>query len=235
MDIDIIYFIVTGIFFIVGFLLSHLLKIRKKVVSQTVPLQRNDNLEILEVIENKKQLQIDNIILKLNDIQIRLDLLESKVSQSKNQSPYEHMVDNTIRNITENYDNTSHHNDINDITQQSIPKTSQIEKVKSKTIILNDKHNATEHYILKIILKESLTSNEIKNAIGRTREHTSRLMKKLYELQLVDRDITTKPFKYKLTEQGKKYIGEQVEKKEINQENPLNPSYTNDSLIDFTK
>lgn len=235
MDIDIIYFIVTGIFFIVGFLLSHLLKIRKKVVSQTVPLQRNDNLEILEVIENKKQLQIDNIILKLNDIQIRLDLLESKVSQSKNQSPYEHMVDNTIKNITENYDNTSHHNDINDITQQSIPKKSQIEKVKSKTIILNDKHNATEHYILKIILKESLTSNEIKNAIGRTREHTSRLMKKLYELQLVDRDITTKPFKYKLTEQGKKYIGEQVEKKEINQENPLNPSYTNDSLIDFTK
>jgi hypothetical protein len=235
LDIDIIYFIVTGIFFIVGFLLSHLLKIRKKVVSQTVPLQRNDNLEILEVIENKKQLQIDNIILKLNDIQIRLDLLESKVSQSKNQSPYEHMVDNTIKNITENYDNTSHHNDINDITQQSIPKTSQIEKVKSKTIILNDKHNATEHYILKIILKESLTSNEIKNAIGRTREHTSRLMKKLYELQLVDRDITTKPFKYKLTEQGKKYIGEQVEKKEINQENPLNPSYTNDSLIDFTK
>lgn len=235
MDIDIIYFIVTGIFFIVGFLLSHLLKIRKKVVSQTVPLQRNDNLEILEVIENKKQLQIDNIILKLNDIQIRLDLLESKVSQSKNQSPYEHMVDNTIKNITDNYDNTSHHNDINDITQQSIPKKSQIEKVKSKTIILNDKHNATEHYILKIILKESLTSNEIKNAIGRTREHTSRLMKKLYELQLVDRDITTKPFKYKLTEQGKKYIGEQVEKKEINQENPLNSSYTNDSLIDLTK
>ena len=235
MDIDIIYFIVTGIFFIVGFLLSHLLKIRKKVVSQTVPLQRNDNLEILEVIENKKQLQIDNIILKLNDIQIRLDLLESKVSQSKNQSPYEHMVDNTIKNITENYDNTSHHNDINDITQQSISKKSQIEKVKSKTIILNDKHNATEHYILKIILKESLTSNEIKNAIGRTREHTSRLMKKLYELQLVDRDITTKPFKYKLTEQGKKYIGEQVEKKEINQENPLNSSYTNDSLIDLTK
>lgn len=235
MDIDIIYFIVTGIFFIVGFLLSHLLKIRKKVVSQTVPLQRNDNLEILEVIENKKQLQIDNIILKLNDIQIRLDLLESKVSQSKNQPPYEHIVDNTIKNITDNYDNTSHHNDINDITQQSIPKKSQIEKVKSKTIILNDKHNATEHYILKIILKESLTSNEIKNAIGRTREHTSRLMKKLYELQLVDRDITTKPFKYKLTEQGKKYIGEQVEKKEINQENPLNPSYTNDSLIDLTK
>jgi hypothetical protein len=226
LDIDIISFIVTGIFFIVGFLLAHLLKIRKKIVNQTVPTQRNDNLEILEVIENKKQLQIDNIMLKLNDIQIRLDLLESKVSsQSKNRPQYENMLDNTIKNITENYDNTSHHNDINDITKQSIPKKSQIEKAKSKSLVLNDKHNATEHYILKIIFKESLTSNEIKNAIGRTREHTSRLMKKLYELQLVDRDITTKPFKYKLTEQGKKYIVDQVEKKEeINQENPLNSS-----------
>jgi hypothetical protein len=43
-------------------------------------------------------------------------------------------------------------------------------------------------------------------------------MKKLYELKLVDRDITTKPFKYKLTEQGKKYIEEQVRNKEINQD-----------------
>ena len=61
-------------------------------------------------------------------------------------------------------------------------------------------------------------------------------MKKLYELKLVDRDITTKPFKYKLTEQGKKYIGEQVEKNEINEEKTLkSSSYTNDSIIDLTK
>jgi predicted transcriptional regulator len=84
---------------------------------------------------------------------------------------------------------------------------------------------------LKIILKDSLTSNEIKKAIGRTREHTSRLLKKLYELQLVDRDITTKPFRYKLTEQGREYIEEQVKNKEINQDNTLNSSsYANDTL-----
>ena len=219
MNIDLFYFIIIGIFFIVGFLLSYLLKLQKKKrVSESVPLQIDNNLEIIEVLENKKQLQIDNIILKLNDIQIRLDLLESKVSQSKNLPRYENIEDNTIKNITDNQDITSHHNEINDITKQYISKKSQIEKVKGKSLIINDKHNATEHYILKIILKEPLTSNEIKNAIGRTREHTSRLMKKLYELKLVDRDITTKPFKYKLTEQGKKYIGEQVEKKEINEE-----------------
>ena len=236
MTIDLFYFIIIGIFFIVGFLLSYLLKLQKKKrVGETVPLQMDNNLEIIEILENKKQLQIDNIILKLNDIQIRLDLLESKVSQSKNLPRYENREDNIIKNITDNQYITSHHNEINDITKQYIPKKSLIEKVKGKSLIINDKHNATEHYILKIILKEPLTSNEIKNAIGRTREHTSRLMKKLYELKLVDRDITTKPFKYKLTEQGKKYIGEQVEKKEINEEKTLNSSYTNDSIIDLTK
>ncbi|HEY6587026.1 MAG TPA: hypothetical protein VIY98_01935, partial [Nitrososphaeraceae archaeon] len=204
MNIDLFYFIIIGIFFIVGFLLSYLLKLQKKKrVGESVPLQIDNNLEIIEILENKKQLQIDNIILKLNDIQIRLDLLESKVSQSKNLPRYENIEDNIIKNITDNQDITSHHNEINDITKQYISKKSQIEKVKGKSLIINDKHNATEHYILKIILKEPLTSNEIKNAIGRTREHTSRLMKKLYELKLVDRDITTKPFKYKLTEQGK--------------------------------
>lgn len=236
MNIDLFYFIIIGIFFIVGFLLSYLLKLQKKKrVGESVPLQIDNNLEIIEILENKKQLQIDNIILKLNDIQVRLDLLESKVSQSKNLPRYENIEDNIIKNITDNQDITSHHNEINDITKQYISKKSQIEKVKGKSLIINDKHNATEHYILKIILKEPLTSNEIKNAIGRTREHTSRLMKKLYELKLVDRDITTKPFKYKLTEQGKKYIGEQVEKKEINEEKTLNSSYTNDSIIDLTK
>ncbi|HYJ01226.1 MAG TPA: helix-turn-helix domain-containing protein [Nitrososphaeraceae archaeon] len=242
MSIDLYYFIIIAIFFIVGFLLSYLLKLKKKKrVGETVPLQIDNiqidnNLEIIEVLENKKQLQIDNIILKLNDIQIRLDLLESKVSQSKNHQRYENIEDNIIKNITKNQGNTSHHNEINDITKQYIPKKSLIEKVKGKSLIINDKHNATEHYILKIILKEPLTSNEIKNAIGRTREHTSRLMKKLYELKLVDRDITTKPFKYKLTEQGKKYIGEQVEKNEINEEKTLkSSSYTNDSIIDLTK
>jgi hypothetical protein len=56
-------------------------------------------------------------------------------------------------------------------------------------------------------------------------------MKKLYELQLVDRDMTTKPFRYKLTEQGKMYIEELVKNKEINQDNALNSSSSaNDTL-----
>jgi len=41
-------------------------------------------------------------------------------------------------------------------------------------------------------------------------------MKKLYDLKFVDRDITTKPFKYRLTEQGKKYLEEYIDKDDFN-------------------
>ena len=216
-DIDVFYLIVTGIFFLIGFLISYFLKGQKTIVKNTVPVQRDNNIEIIEIIENKKQLQIDNIALKVNDLQIKLDLLESKLFPLENRPTYQNNS-NIGENITTTYDNTSQGPAFNDITHESISKILPIEKAKSKSSIFNEKHNATEHYILKLILKDSLTSNEIKKAIGRTREHTSRLMKKLYELKLVDRDITTKPFKYKLTEQGKKYIGEQVRNKEINQD-----------------
>ena len=217
-DIDIFYLIVIiTIFFLIGFLISYLLKGQKPIVNNTVPVLRDNNIEIIEIIENKKQLQIDNIALKVNDLQIKLDLLESKLVQSENRPPYE-TTSNIGENITKIYDNTSQDPAFNDITHDSIPKILLTEKAKSKSSVFNEKHNSTEHYILKLILKDSLTSNEIKQAIGRTREHTSRLMKKLYELKLVDRDITTKPFKYKLTEQGKKYIGDQVRNKEIDQD-----------------
>jgi hypothetical protein len=209
--------VITAISFMIGFLISYLLKRQKTIVNNTIPVQRDNNIEIIEIIENKKQLQIDNIALKVNDLQIHLDLLESKLVQLENRSTYE-KTSNIGENITTTSDNTSQDPVFNDITHDYISKILPTEKAKSKSSIFNEKHNATEHYILKLILKDSLTSNEIKQAIGRTREHTSRLMKKLYELKLVDRDITTKPFKYKLTEQGKKYIGEQVRNKEINQD-----------------
>lgn len=56
--------------------------------------------------------------------------------------------------------------------------------------------------ILKALKERPRTSVEIKNIIGKSREHTARLMKGLYERGVVSRDDSTKPFVYQLTEQG---------------------------------
>ena len=105
----------------IGFLISYFLKGQKTIVNNTVPVQRDNNIEIIEIIENKKQLQIDNIALKVNDLQIKLDLLESKLVQLENKSTYE-KIGNIRENITKTYDNTSQDPVSNDITHDSISK-----------------------------------------------------------------------------------------------------------------
>jgi hypothetical protein len=66
-----------------------------------------------------------------------------------------------------------------------------------------DSYNGTMDFILKILIERPRTSREIQHSVGRTREHTSRLMKKLYDSKLVIRDSNSKPFKYSITDAGR--------------------------------
>ncbi len=61
--------------------------------------------------------------------------------------------------------------------------------------------NATD-YVLRLITEKPMTSRDIQITIGRTREHTSRMMKKLFEEGLVERNMQTKPFTYYITDKG---------------------------------
>jgi hypothetical protein len=71
--------------------------------------------------------------------------------------------------------------------------------------------NGTTDYILKLLIERPRTSREVQLAIGRTREHTARLMKKLHDLGLVSRDITIKPFRYNITDAGQGMLKERAE------------------------
>jgi predicted transcriptional regulator len=64
-------------------------------------------------------------------------------------------------------------------------------------------------YVLKLLSESPRTSREIQYSIGRTREHTARLMKRLYESRLVDRQSNSRPYKYTITEAGRVKINVQ--------------------------
>lgn len=68
--------------------------------------------------------------------------------------------------------------------------------------------NGTTDYILKLLLERPRTSREVQHAVGRTREHTARLMKKLHDAGLVSRDMNSKPFRYAVTEAGQARLKE---------------------------
>lgn len=57
--------------------------------------------------------------------------------------------------------------------------------------------------ILERITQKPMTSRDIQITLGRTREHTARLLKKIYQEGLIDRDTKTKPYRYFITEDGK--------------------------------
>ena len=100
-----------------------------------------------------------------------------------------------IRNYADNLSDVQETTNHVDISQGHTPST-----------LYDERKNGTIEYILKKLEDTSLSTIEIQILIGRTREHTSRLMKKLYEENLVIRDITTKPFKYTITDEGRRRL-----------------------------
>jgi DNA-binding MarR family transcriptional regulator len=50
------------------------------------------------------------------------------------------------------------------------------------------------------------TARDIQEKIGRSREHTARMMNALFKKGLVERNSETRPFSYRITENGKRAI-----------------------------
>jgi len=66
-------------------------------------------------------------------------------------------------------------------------------------------HNATER-VLRMVTNEAKTSRAIQASLGKSREHTARLLKKLYDAGLVQRSAGSRPYAYKITEAGRKRL-----------------------------
>jgi predicted HTH transcriptional regulator len=91
------------------------------------------------------------------------------------------------------------------VEKQEATTRAQEEKPKERMHNMNF-GNATD-YVLRLITEKPMTSRDIQITIGRTREHTSRMMKKFFEEGLVERDMQSKPFTYYITDKGKAKLG----------------------------
>ncbi len=102
----------------------------------------------------------------------------------------------------------------NEIVEQSTEtehKTPSEEKIspleiKNEKRMPNQGYDDIVNHILRLITKRPMTSRDIQITIERTREHTSRLMNKLYKDGYADRNTNTKPYSYSITEKGKERI-----------------------------
>ena len=83
-----------------------------------------------------------------------------------------------------------------------------LEKQISTPNLSNIEHVSPIDYVLQLITNKAMTSRDIQITTKRSREHTSRLMKKLFESGLVQRNTETKPYSYSITEKGKMKIND---------------------------
>lgn len=65
-----------------------------------------------------------------------------------------------------------------------------------------------ERVVLEIVKERHgrITTKDIQGQIGRSREHTARMMNVLFQQGLVERNVTNRPFSYSISEKGRKLL-----------------------------
>jgi len=135
---------------------------------------------------------------QLIDMKIRLDALEIDGEESKlGDSNLE--LKQILEKLTQN---EAKEKPIEVKKSEIISEQPQNEPISSKI-----DHNNPIDYVLHLITNTPMTSRDIQITLKRSREHTSRLMKKLFEDGYVNRNTGSKPYTYSISEKGKEKIG----------------------------
>jgi len=165
--------------------------------------QKRNFDEQRNIIENQKSL-LETQINQLNNLVQNNNSLSSTIS----------VLDTKIKNIEINQE--SFKNKISEFEEQAqkillMPQESTIEQVMPVVPIKRDKALAsltnTEVTVLEMLFTEGpKTAPEIKERVGLSREHTARLMKKLYEDGYLEREMGKIPFKYSVKKEMEKFL-----------------------------
>lgn len=130
----------------------------------------------------------------ISDLRSKLDLVEIKINSVHNNNKQNNIVDSSDIDSNKSQD-ISH----------STPVTNDVTIIQKKDDEKEEVRVNTVDSILEM-LEVPLTSREIQRRINKSREHTSRLLKKLYSENIVMRDGSNRPFKYKITNEGRKLL-----------------------------
>jgi hypothetical protein len=159
------------------------------------------------VKENQKfkDMLIDGYIRKfdeyndiISELRTKIDMIELRINPEKSTLIEEELVTSTNAVNDRSHKNISHN-----VTpvMKSVIITDKKDDIRDDVAL----HLNTVNSILKM-LEVPLTSREIQGKIKKSREHTSRLLKKLYSENIVIRDETTRPFRYRITNDGRKLL-----------------------------
>jgi outer membrane biosynthesis protein TonB len=80
------------------------------------------------------------------------------------------------------------------------PEPAQLPGTPSKAELVLDE---TQLATLRLLAEGTKNTRQLTDSLKKSREHTARVMKELFELGLVRRNVATKPFVYQITDEGR--------------------------------
>jgi len=189
------------------------------IVSFNRQLRRQeDQLEIsarkMDVLSNRSETFAERFGDQKKEIQLLADRVES-FPVMKKLSTRIATLEKKLSEIASKKDTLS--KKITELEKQQSPKKSSEAKIESAIPIKREKALAplteTELTVLEFLATEGeKTAPEIREQIELSREHTARLMKKLYEKGYLDRSSIRIPFTYHLKEEMRKILAKPEQK-----------------------
>ncbi len=153
-----------------------------------------------EMVDVSQSERLEYYERQLIDMKIRLDAIEIQGIEQKSDDPsleLKQFLEKLVKN-------ESHETQVVDVNNSEVVPEKPI---STPSISSSDYTNPADH-VLNLITNKAMTSRDIQIILKRSREHTSRLMKKLFEDGYVERNTETKPYTYSITKKGKTKVGE---------------------------
>jgi len=182
------------------------------VLSFNRELKREANrLEIITYKVDANLAKSDNSIERIKNIEKIVVPIKEKINKINEITSTFLSTTSTIENRIQNFDDSNQK--INNRIEKLEENLTELPEIIRETVIPIRREKAlgaitdTEIKVLEVLSFEGgKTAPEMKNKINLSREHTARLMKKLYEKGYLERETRKIPFKYSVKKEMEKFL-----------------------------
>ncbi len=162
-------------------------------------MDKRKDRELYSILDAYESI-IADITSRIDVIDLRLSYLTSNKSMIS-QSSHGSVIDNITSSIegNSNSNNDSNGDSISTSNNLSLPilNVKHIQPINKARSVKTSTNDLIKE-ILDLLADGPKTSREIERAIGKSREHTARLMKRLYDMGYIKRDESVRPYRYTL-------------------------------------
>ncbi|MDG6981263.1 MAG: winged helix-turn-helix transcriptional regulator [Nitrososphaerota archaeon] len=194
------YGLLTASFFFVA--LAFALLFRYRQVSQRINAATEIGQDLWSSLEQRLKKQDERIL----DVMTRMEVIQARAMSAAATSATLPPLPQVIPRAAPTPVKPKPEPDVPHITQQSKSQESQTSQAVPEVHAALQAPDETQLAALRLLRDGPKNTRTLTDAMRKSREHTARIMKELFDAGLVTRNNTSKPFVYQLTDEGRRYV-----------------------------